>query len=121
MSKTIFKEDTFDPREKPNSELDSQTIVDIEKLNITITNSYHFNSKQMNDILDYIMNKDYFRMLAAAGFTRSKESLLREWKAHNILYRWGYEKERTGSVDFSQYESRIRRIGYLILSILYKD
>lgn len=122
MSKTIFTEDTFDPREKQNSELDSKTIVDIEKLNITITNSYQFNSKQMNDILDYIMNKDYFKILAAAGFTRSKESLLREWKAHNYMYKKGIRIERSKSVDLNQNESTYRRLGYFLLSLFfYKD
>ena len=120
MSKTIFTEDTFDPRLKQNSELDSQTIVNIEKLNITITNSYQFNSKEMSDILDYIMNKDYFKILAAAGFTRSKISLLREWKAHNYMYQKGIEINRTKDVDFNQNESARNRFGYFLLSMLYR-
>ena len=65
------------------------------------------------------MEYEYFERIAAAGYTRTKESLIREWKAHNVLYRWGYEKERTGSVDFSQYESRGRRVAYFFLSWLF--
>lgn len=120
MSKTVFTEDTFDPRLKQNSELDSQTIVNIEKLNITITNSYQFNSKQMSDILDYIMNKNYFKILTAAGFTRSKTSLLREWKAHNYMYQKGIQINRTKDVDLNENESRWRRFCYFFLSILYR-
>lgn len=119
MSKTIFIEDTFDPRPKQSSEINSQTIVNIENLNIHISNSYQFNSKEMNKILDYIMSKDYFKMLTTAGFSRSKKSMLREWKAHNLLYNLGYEKERTGSIDLDQNESFSRRIGYFILSLFY--
>lgn len=120
MSKTIFTEDTFDPRKGKNlSEIDSKTIVNIESLNIHITNSYQFNSKEMNKILDYIMNKDYFKMLTTAGFSRSKKSILREWKAHNLLYNLGYEKEKTRSIDLDQNESYSRRIGYFILSLFY--
>lgn len=121
MSKTIFQEDTFDPRigDHQNSEIDSKTIINIENLNIHISNSYQFNSKEMNKILDYIMNKEYFKILAAAGFTRTKKSMLKEWKAHNLLYNLGYKKERTGSVDLNQNESFKRRIGYFILSLFY--
>lgn len=121
MSKTIFTEDTFDPREGKNlSEIDSKTIINVETLNITITNSYQFNSKEMSTILDYIMNKDYFKILAAAGFTRSKTSLLREWKAHNYMYQKGIQIDRTKDVNLNQNESTYRCLGYFFLSILYR-
>ena len=90
---------------------------DYENLNIHIQDSYLIkDSKTIENAIENILASVYFEKLAAAGFTRTKESLMREWRAHNVLYRLGYEKERTGSVDFSQYESRGRRIAYFFLS-----
>lgn len=114
MSQTTF---TFDV---VSTNYNLQVIINIDHLNIHITNSYQVKSgKEMEQIIDMIMNKSYYQQLTAAGFTRSKGSLLREWKAHNLLYNWGYEKERTGSVDLNQNESRCHRIGYFILSLFY--
>ena len=111
MSKTSF---TFDLVSTTQS---LQVTINVEALNIHITNSYQVtNSKDIEQIIDMIMNKSCYKYLAAAGFTRTKKSLIREWKAHNVLYRWGYEKERTGSVDFDQNESRFRRFCYFFLS-----
>jgi hypothetical protein len=97
-----------------------QVTMNIEALNIHIKNSYQVNnSKEMKQIIDMIMNKSCYKQLAAAGYTRTKESLLREWKAHSVLYRLGYKKEQTGSADLNQNESRGRRIAYFFLSWFY--
>ena len=48
----------------------------------------------------------------------SEKAQIREWRAHNLLYALGIEKERTGSVDLD-YEKPSRRICYFILSCLY--
>lgn len=48
----------------------------------------------------------------------SEKAQIREWRAHNLLYGLGIEKERTGSVDLD-YEKPSRRICYFILSCLY--
>ena len=99
-----------------------KVIFDYDNLNICIENSWQIvRPIAIEELVERIMESDLFAKMWRLGYTRTKESLIREWKAHNILYRWGYEKERTGSVDFSQYESRPRRIGYFILSILYRD
>lgn len=93
---------------------------DYENLNIHIQDSYLIkDSKTVENAIENILASVYFEKLAAAGYTRTKESLIREWRAHNVLYRWGYEKERTGSVDLDQHESRFRRFCYFFLSWLY--
>ena len=98
-----------------------RVIIGIEALNIHIDKSCQvITSKSMNEILDEIMSKNSFKRLAAAGFTRSKASLIREWKAHNILYRWGIAGHRTESVDLNQNESKFRRIGYFFLSLFFR-
>lgn len=90
---------------------------DYKNLNIHIQDSWQVkDAGVLEGAINAITVSIYFDKLAAAGFTRSKKSLLREWRAHNVLYRWGYKKERTGSVDFNQNESLGRRIGYFFLS-----
>ena len=94
--------------------------INIEALNIHIKDSYKiYSSKEMKKILEKIMNMDVYKELAAAGFARSKEGLIREWKAHNVLYHIGYHPESTGSVDLNQGESIKRKIGYFFLSLFH--
>ena len=94
--------------------------IDYDNLNIQIKDSYRINNAlDLEMAVEDIMGSVYFEKLAAAGYTRTSKSLIREWRAHNVLYRWGYEKERTGTVDFSQHESRFRRFCYFFLSWLY--
>lgn len=89
-------------------------------LNIHIPNSYLVtDEKDMEYILDELMRDPRYAALQGKGFARSRVSLLREWKAHTVLYNWGIFKERTGSVDLNQDESVIRRIGYFFLSLLF--
>ena len=98
-----------------------QITMNIEALNIHIENSHQITkSKDMDAIITIIMNKSCYKQLAAAGFARSKASLIREWKAHNVLHRLGFEKNRTEAVDLNQNETKLRRIGYFFLSMLYK-
>ena len=93
---------------------------DYENLNIHIQDSYLIeDAKTIENAIENILASVYFEKLAAVGYSRTKASLIREWKAHNVLYRWGYEKERTGSVDLDQNESRRRRFAYFFLSWLF--
>lgn len=94
--------------------------IDYDNLNIQIKDSYRINSAiDLEIAVNDIMGSVYFKKLAAAGYTRTKKSLIREWRAHNVLYRWGIAKERTGSVDMSQHESALRRFCYFFLSWFY--
>lgn len=56
------------------------------------------------------------------GFTysRSAQSWINEWRAHNLLFKWGIEPARTRDVDLDENESTIRKIAYVLLSLLYR-
>ena len=72
------------------------------------------------DILTCLMgihNTIDYLNLRSKGYTRTLKSEYREWRAHNVLYRLGIARERTGSVDFDQNESKWRRFIYAILSV----
>lgn len=49
---------------------------------------------------------------------RKDRSLIREWKAHNILYKIGYERARTKDVDLERKQGILLSIGYAVLSML---
>lgn len=91
--------------------------IDVENLNIHIENSYLVTDKsQIRAEIKKIMGDPKFQDLKAAGFTRTSGSMYNEWAAHNVLYRWGYEKERTKSVDIDQKETTTRKFCYWILA-----
>lgn len=52
---------------------------------------------------------------------RTAKSLLREWKAHNILYNMGIEIERTRTSDLDAYEKWYRRVGYFFITLFFKE
>ena len=115
MAKTVF---TFD---MGNPEWSIQVIMDVEGQNIHIHNSYQVTkTEDMKMILETIMGKSFYTKMTDAGFDRSKGSMLREWKAHNVLYQRNYEVNRTKSVDLDQKESIWRRFCYFFLSMLHK-
>jgi len=90
----------------------------IENSNIHIQNSYIItDEKEMFKMLLKIRNDAIF--YRNIKYTRTMKSWIREWKAHNLLYRFGYEKKRTGSVDLDENESTFRLLGYFVLSYLY--
>ena len=83
-----------------------------------IKNSYRVKkAKFIRYILEYIHESLYYDIMREYGYTRTLKSEYREWKAHNFLYRLGICRERTGSVDIAQNESKLRRFAYAILSI----
>ena len=90
------------------------------KIILTPTNVHIVTSFQITDrkdkekVLDYILKvaKEY-----GFEYKRSKKSWIREWSAHNTLYQWNYQKERTGSVDLNEDESFLRRFCYFFLAL----
>ena len=49
---------------------------------------------------------------------RTEKSMVREWVAHNNLYRLGIKKRRTGSVDLNYPQRWFEPFCYFILSIV---
>jgi len=83
-----------------------------------IENSYLITSKDgIRKTLEAIRKTQKYRALKTAGYNRTPESEYQEWRAHNFLYRIGYQRERTKHVDIDQNESELRKFIYAILSI----
>lgn len=93
---------------------------DPANLNIHIKDSYL--ADDYRDIDDFLLNlsqTDEFKQIEEVGYTRSIDSLRNEWIAHNVLYSWGKDPERTGSVDLDQNESLLRRLAYWFLCFFF--
>lgn len=90
----------------------------VDKDNTHIEDSYTItNNDDMKEILEFIREespKDYIVNI------RSIKSQIREWRAHNFLYKLGLYKDRTKDVDLDKdAEKLLYKIGYFILSTLY--
>ena len=85
--------------------------------NVHIKDSYTVASKNIGDwvtrIITYGAENGY-------AYTRPAKSWVDEWKAHNLLYKWGVAPDRTKDVDLNENETSIIKLGYFLLSILYK-
>lgn len=95
---------------------------DKERLNIHVKNSYLYHDKTViAAAIDSIIECQDFQQMQDLGFTRTRQSMINEWIAHNFLYYKGYQRDRTGSVDLDEGEPKWRRFIYWILAKLYRD
>lgn len=95
--------------------------VDSKNLNICVKNSYKIKySDDIENLLKIICNNPAFSEFKIAGYKRTLSSMRREWEAHNLLYKFGIFKTRTGSTDLDNNESFIRKAGYAVLSFIYR-
>jgi len=86
--------------------------------NIHIKNSYLVTDE--NEMLKMLLEiRNEAKLHRNTNYKRSIISWIKEWKAHNLLYNLGYQKERTGSVDLDESESAFRLIVYTVLSLIY--
>lgn len=84
--------------------------------NTHIENSYLVKSrKEMRNILIAI---EYDSNCGDAIRRIGIKTMVREWRAHNLLYALGIARERTGSVDLNE-EPWYRRWAYAVLSSMY--
>lgn len=91
--------------------------IDYDVYSVRIWNSFLITKrKEMKEYVNRIKN---YSLCPDCVRFRSTRSLIREWEAHNFLYRIGYEVQRTMHVDFND-EPVTRRLGYAFLSILYR-
>ena len=86
------------------------------RTNVHVNDSFMVTSKDIEFWVAYIIVQG-----AKNGFvySRSADSWIREWKAHNLLFKLGIEPARTRDVDLNEDETIIRRVGYFLLSLLY--
>lgn len=68
--------------------------------NTHIVNSYKMSNKR--DMLKEINHIRYTRIKNNLPISRSNKSYLREWIAHNRLYKLGLFKNHTTDVDFEE-------------------
>lgn len=81
--------------------------------NLHIVDSWKIKNRvEMEEILKSILPDRFLK-------ARSIDSYVREWCAHNLLYSWHFKIDRTKDCDLNMDESRIRRLGYFFLSLLY--
>lgn len=79
----------------------------------TIIDSYKVKRlKHMREVIDWVKTYD-----TEVG-KRSWISLVSEWRAHNLLYWLGLEKDRTAHCDLNN-ETSIRRVLYFLGSLVY--
>ena len=86
--------------------------------NVRINDSHKIcNKADMNAIVKLIRAE-----AKKLGFTysRSNSSWVTEWRAHNYMYDNGVERARTGSVDLSDKENKIKLASYKVMSALYR-
>lgn len=50
---------------------------------------------------------------------KSYSACLNEWYTHNLLYYWGYQQERTKTVDINK-ENFFHELGYFFGGIIYR-
>lgn len=82
--------------------------------NIHIKDSYDIKKRsEMKEILYAIQ----YKKPDCNVFKRSYNSMISEWKTHNRLYRLGYKKDRTGSVDLNNPLKWYVELAYKILGI----
>lgn len=90
----------------------------IDEYNTCIEDSYTITKKdEMKEILEFLREQTPNNY---AVHIRSIKSQIREWRAHNLLYKLGLYKSRTKDVDLDMdAEKLFYKIGYFVLSCLY--
>lgn len=90
----------------------------ITPTNVHIKDSYRItNKREMKEII--AKARDYASINFDYTYKRTEKQWLREWRAHNLLYKLNYQPERTGSVDLDEGETDGRNLLYRMLSFLY--
>lgn len=79
---------------------------------VSIIDSY-----KVKDEYDMKLILKVFKMRTGYGSRRSLKSWLKEWKAHNRLYRLGLFRSHTKDCDLEQNEKWYRLLAYQILGI----
>lgn len=93
--------------------------IKVYKNNINIKNSYKINNRLlMKMILDVLKDEIKEEYLESPFDKRSIKGMVREWVAHNNLYKLGYKKDRMCNVDLNYPQKWYVPIVYWFLSLL---
>lgn len=93
--------------------------IKVYKNNINIKNSYKINNRLlMRMILDVLKDEIKEEYLESPFDKRSIKGMVREWVAHNNLYKLGYKKDRMCNVDLNYPQKWYVPIVYWFLSLL---
>lgn len=93
--------------------------IKVYKNNINIKNSYKINNRLlMRMILNVLKDEIKEECLESPFDKRSIRGMVREWIAHNNLYKLGYKKDRMCNVDLNYPQKWYIPIVYWILSLL---
>lgn len=97
-------------------------------VSITYEASKWYSSENVKIIDSYLIKDDAIKFAFIDSIKddgllleRSYESLIREWKAHNILYKFGLFKTKTKDTDLEENECWLRRFGYFIITLIFKE
>lgn len=89
--------------------------IKVSKNNINIKDSYKINNRLlMRMILDVLKDEISEEHLESPNIS----GMVREWVAHNNLYKLGYKKDRMCNVDLNYPQKWYVPIAYWILSII---
>ena len=93
--------------------------IKVSKNNINIKDSYKINNRLvMRMILDVLKDEISEEHLESPFDKRSIGGMVREWVAHNNLYKLGYKKDRMCSVDLNYPQKWYVPIVYWFLSLI---
>ena len=81
--------------------------------NTKVIDSYKLNDKEIKEIVENIINE---RKKKGLKVTRSKESYIREIKAHNVLYKHNLFISHTKDTDLEENISKLKDIIYYIIA-----
>lgn len=95
--------------------LNATLTVEYSSTNVHIVNSYKVAPADIAGWVDRIR-----KVGQENGYTypRTDKSWIREWKAHNVLYKFGIYPDRTKDVDLNNNEPPLRKLAYLLLSFM---
>ena len=86
--------------------------------NIHIVNSYKIKNKNDMNVIVKTIRAEAIKK--GFKYKRSNSSWVTEWRAHNYMYERNMERARTGSVDLNENESKLKLLGYSLMSLRYK-
>lgn len=84
--------------------------IEYNSANVRILDPYKIKSKTFMELI-----LEIFKIRTGFVSKRSVNSWVREWKAHNRLYKLGLFKEHTIDCDLEENEKWYRLIAYLII------